>query len=224
MEDKEIVLIELELAFAIKTFQEAENVIKTSKETQKAIQDYILKFCLKHNLPLDETLEKLNPLLPYGRPIEKKYIIPENEQEQDELIQEFLYVHLNNSNIPFGDMEKAKPVIANFCNITGIDSEFATTSILNKTRLLQKDFIENIIYKQILECQHTSTNMEEFVKNSREIICVLSDEINSPRKYTISLLKEKFKKQISQESANKDSSSTHQSESLPQIFPEDDAR
>lgn len=217
MKIEDLILIETELSFAINTFLEDSD--KTASE--RYIRNYILDFCLKHNLSIDGTLEKLNPLLQYDTKIEKSLIVPQEKEEQSVLIENNFFQYVTSANAT-GKEKETEALLNNFCNITGIDNDFAS-SIYSQKLAPIKDFLENSLYKDIFDYIKDVDKPQESLRN---FIKEVSEVLKVPSDFVVSTLKNKY---LEEKSKTTKTSSSPKTSGNPNVnsFPtdvDDDAR
>ncbi len=206
MTQEDLIFIETDLVFVINAFLEG----LESPKREQYIRNYILDFCLKHNLSIDETLEKLNPLLQYNFKVKKDIIVPNEKEEQSALIEKNFFKYATNNNA-IGKEKEIQTLLNNFCNITGIDSDFASSVYTKKIDSI-KDFLENNIYDYIMDFIKELDNPQQKLK---DFITEVSQILEVPSDFIVSLLKSKYMEENSKNTSSTPSSKQQNTTSFP---------
>lgn len=187
MNTKKESIIENDLSFALSLFHEGTD----TKKMRRYMSDYTIKFCLKHNLTIDETLEIVNNALSQKKQVKKEWIVPSSKNSQKTCVHTTLFSLIKDSSA-FLNPKEAENIISNFCNLTGIDTELATPIIKTKIRNYQKNLIETMLYDAIMKTKNNSSskNIRQEIKNT---VLEFSDALGTTPQYTLGVLNRKIK-------------------------------
>lgn len=157
------------------------------------VQDYIVKFCYERELPIKETVKKVNELTKSNINIKMADVLPESKRGQAHLVNRTLLSMLNSSDTILDELKTAA-VVNKFDDITGISSKL-TIPIVNTFRKLKK---RNIIEKELYTILNTSIKEMNVPKEKRKFVEMLvnaySEKLKVDPKYIKSVLKNKKKK------------------------------
>lgn len=185
----EIVEMELVLSKSIGLFYESSNIY----EIKYNVQDYFIKYCYERNLPLRETLEELNKLLPAHMRPNMKDIVPSSKRGQDYLIRTTLFTMINQKRA-LGDSDKVDEVISSFCDLTGVNKETAKPIINTLLKQRRRDIIENDLYGFMEKHLAIIPDAKEKKEQQEMVIQAFSEELGVEPKYIKGVLRDKKKK------------------------------
>ena len=109
------------------------------------VQDYIVKFCYERELPIKETVKKVNELTKSNINIKMADVLPESKRGQAHLVNKTLLVMLNKPEIIL-DESKTDDIVNNFTDLTGISKDLITPIVNDFRKLKKRYIIENDVY------------------------------------------------------------------------------
>lgn len=109
------------------------------------IQQFVIEFCYRNKISLDETLKEINKRIPVSKKIEREGIVPKSEKGREHLVKTAL-VHFILTEHAIGSAEQTGRIMQDFCSITGLPQGFVEPIIKDYIKRKKKEIIEKELY------------------------------------------------------------------------------
>ncbi len=196
--NQHIVEIEYTLGNAIKAFYEAHRM----DITREYITEYFLRFCYERKLPMKETLEAVNAVLPNNKKQKYDKVVPSSKRGQRFMTSMVLFPMLNNPE-GLSDPKLRKEMVLDFCDTTGFDVKLVEDQIEYDVKQRKTVIIERDAYNHILSARKRFDDKKGREEAEGMIIEAYSEILGMEQSEIIKKLKSKRKREKAEEKRKK---------------------
>ncbi len=181
--------IEWTLSKSIELFHESPKI----HEIKGYVQDYFVRYCYERQLPLKETLEKVNGLFKKDIHLEMSDIVPDSKRGQAHLLNMTLIPMLNKDGI-YLDEEKTENTVDGFCNLTSISRELADPIVATFIKWKKRTVIERELHDFLNSKIAQISDDKDRKAAGEEAINAYAEVLKVTPQYVKGVLKNKRKK------------------------------